>query len=863
MRILLSGALALFSFLAVAQTGTITGKLIDSETKEPLIGATVLVEGTTLGGISDLDGKYIIKNVKVGNVSVRVKYIGYEDVVQQVTVTEGQTTTVPDITLQSTTIGLSEVEVFANIVEDRKTPVAASTIGLTEISEQLGAMQLPELLNETPGIYATQGDGSFGDSYVNIRGFGQEEVLFLINGVPTNDMETGIMYWSNFAGLSEVTRSMQVQRGLGASKLAVNSVGGTINIITNPSEKRKGGQAEVTFGNGTYNNRYRLTLNSGQLKGGWAFTFQGARISGEGMRPGTFVDAWSYFLTASKQLSTNHTLLFTAFGAPATRGRAWNTNTARYEQLGSYLYNGALGYYKGKDYNISQNKSHKPQITLMSLWNINEKMTLTTSGYVSLARVYGTAPLRRSSGEVLDNDGLHDLDSVARINRDNVVTIQNPYGQEFGTSITGAQSKQIIEARYNNHNWYGVISSLNYQLDANTSIVAGVDLRDYRAAHYGQVHDLLGGNFWLDTDVRSNLDNNYLTPNRIARTGDKIRYDYDGVVRWGAAFSQLEKTINQFDIFVSANVSRIQMYRVGNFWSGDYEDNSLGKSDARVFNNYNVKAGVNYKISGRQNVFFNLGRFTRAPFMRNAFEDARYSNTFLRGLTNETVNAVEAGYSYRTSKFRAAVNAYYTQWRDKALVESFVDPQSGTEIYYSIVGQGAIHKGIEFNSRYDLFPGFEIRGMASFGNWEWTENINAVVTDNQGSVIGNVNVYTKGLKVGNAPQTTAFIGGHYKGIKDLYVGFRFNYFGDLYELYDPATRTSEGGQVRQLPDYTMLDVYGGYYFGFGGMRARAAFNIHNLLNQRFIRRSDEAFGVQELYGFPINFNASLTLYFND
>jgi hypothetical protein len=46
------------------------------------------------------------------------------------------------------------------------------------------------------------------------------------------------------------------------------------------------------------------------------------------------------------------------------------------------------------------------------------------------------------------------------------------------------------------------------------------------------------------------------------------------------------------------------------------------------------------------------------------------------------------------------------------------------------------------------------------------------------------------------------------------------------------------------------------------MRARAGFNIHNILNQRFIRRSDEAFGVQELYGFPINFNASLTLYFD-
>jgi iron complex outermembrane receptor protein len=863
MRFLLAGFLFLCSLAATAQTGSLKGKLFDAETKEPLIGATVLVEGTTLGGITDLTGEFLVKNIPAGTRTIRFKYIGYEEITREVTITDGQTTTLEDVALTSTAIGLNEIEVFANVVEDRKTPVAAATIGSLTITEQLGAMQLPELLNETPGIYATQGDGSFGDSYVNIRGFGQEEVLFLINGVPTNDMETGIMYWSNFAGLSEVTRSMQVQRGLGASKLAVNSVGGTINILTNPSEKKKGGQAEVTFGNGTYNNRYRLTLNTGQMKGGWAVTFQGARITGEGLRPGTYVDAWSYFLTASKQLSTNHTLLFTAFGAPADRGRAWNTNTANYKKYDSYQYNSAMGYYNGQMTSWSTNKSHKPQITLTSLWNINERMSLTTSAYVSLARVYGTAPLRRGSSEILTNDGLQDFDAVEAQNVANVVTINNPYGEPFGTTVTGAQSRQIIEARYNNHNWYGVISSFNYQLDPSTNLVAGVDLRDYTATHYGKVHNLLGGSFWLDTDVSSGLDNNMLTPNRIARKGDKIRYNYDGVIRWGAVFAQLEKTIDNFDIFASANVSKIQMYRVGNFWSGDFETNSLGESDKRVFNNYNIKAGVNYRISGRQNVFFNVGRFTRAPFFRNSFEDARYSNTFLKGLKNETVNAVEAGYSYRISRLQVTANLYYTQWKDKALIESFVDPQSGQEVYYSIVGQGAIHKGIELSAKYEVLPGLEVRGMASKGDWEWTENVNAAVTNTTGAVIGEVNIFAKGLKVGNSAQTTAFIGAHYKGLKDAYFGFRYNYYGDLYELYDPATRTSEGGQVRKLPDYSVLDVYAGYYFSLSGMRARAGANVHNLLNKQFIRRSDEAFGVQELYGFPINFNASLTLYFND
>ena len=64
----------------------------------------------------------------------------------------------------------------------------------------------------------------------------------MINGVPVNDMENGSVYWSNWAGLSDVTSAMQVQRGLGASKVAVPSIGGTINIISKSSDVQKGGK---------------------------------------------------------------------------------------------------------------------------------------------------------------------------------------------------------------------------------------------------------------------------------------------------------------------------------------------------------------------------------------------------------------------------------------------------------------------------------------------------------------------------------------------------------------------------------------------------------------------------------------------
>ncbi|EPB65688.1 TonB-dependent receptor plug domain protein, partial [Ancylostoma ceylanicum] len=127
---------------------------------------------------------------------------------------------------------LEEVQVTANLVQDRKTPVAVSTLDKKEIVEELGSQDLPMILNSKPGVHATQQGGGDGDARITIRGFDQRNVGMMIDGVPVNDMENGWVYWSNWFGLDQITQQIQVQRGLGATKLAMPSVGGTMNIVT-------------------------------------------------------------------------------------------------------------------------------------------------------------------------------------------------------------------------------------------------------------------------------------------------------------------------------------------------------------------------------------------------------------------------------------------------------------------------------------------------------------------------------------------------------------------------------------------------------------------------------------------------------
>ena len=89
-------------------------------------------------------------------------------------------------------------------------------------------------------------------------------------------MEWGGVYWSNWAGLSDVTRSMQTQRGLGASKVSSPSVGGTINIVTRTTDQKKGGSVSYGIGNDGMNN-IMFNVSSGLTKSGWAFTLLGGK----------------------------------------------------------------------------------------------------------------------------------------------------------------------------------------------------------------------------------------------------------------------------------------------------------------------------------------------------------------------------------------------------------------------------------------------------------------------------------------------------------------------------------------------------------------------------------------------------------
>ena len=372
--------LLLFAIVGQAQT-QVYGTVLDAETGEPLIGASVYLEEYSMGSVTDFDGRFRFSTRQTGEAHVVASMIGYtnsRNYIQLPALQGGRSVGMAAmdmgvLRLAASTIGLNEANVIASVAIDRETPVAVSTLDARTIQEQLGDKELVETLNITPGVYATKSGGGFGDSRINIRGFDQRNVAVLINGIPVNDMENGWVYWSNWAGLGDAVNTMQVQRGLGASKLAINSVGGTLNIITKATDMKKGGsllQSVTDYG------RYKsmLSLSSGVMKNGWAVSAVGSRTMGNAYVDAAFIDAWSYFLTAAKDFGA-HRLVLTAIGAPQTHGqRRGQLSVDRFNDLNSLGYeahrwNDDWGYLNRggateEVLNSRVNGYHKPRLLL-------------------------------------------------------------------------------------------------------------------------------------------------------------------------------------------------------------------------------------------------------------------------------------------------------------------------------------------------------------------------------------------------------------------------------------------------------------------------------------------------------------------
>ncbi|WP_237277319.1 TonB-dependent receptor [Tenacibaculum ovolyticum] len=813
----------------------LTGLVVD-EMGEPLPGASVVVKGTANGTSTDFDGKFMLKS-KSNSGTIVVSFVGY--LKKEVAYS---TSNLGTINLEPSNV-LNEVVITAtSFAVDRKTPVAVSTIKAEDIETKLGTQEFPEILKSTPGVYATKTGGGYGDSRINLRGFRSENVAVMINGVPVNDMENGAVYWSNWAGLSDVTSAMQVQRGLGASKVAVPSVGGTINIISKSSDAKKGGNVKMSIANDGYQ-KYGMTLSTGLMDNGLAITASAAKVSGDGYVDGLQFEGVNYFLNISKVLNDNHKLSFNVIGAKQTHGQRYNTRTIaqnRATEQGGKRFNPDWGYRNGKVENSSFNFYHKPQISLNHDWTISDRTFVTTAVYAS----FGSGGGRRTEGTgkfTNDDYRLGDVDTPIDFDR---IVAENKANGALGAT-------DVFTASVNEHKWYGVLSTLKTDLSDNLILSTGIDARYYIGSHWYEVTDLLGGQYFLNP--KSN-DNNF---NAALKVGDRYNRDYEGrVLRYGT-FGQLEYSQDNLSVFLSTTISNT---RYGRSSFLDDSSNPNGNVSENInFLGFGTKGGANYNLDDNQNIFANVGYFSRAPFLTGNVFLNKESVELNSEAINEKVFSAEIGYGYRSEKFNANVNVYRTSWLDKSLTARVQDPDNtGEFLEANLPGLDALHQGLEVDFAYKMSDNLTLTGMASLGDWRWKSDVTAEIFDQSGASIKKVEVNATDLKVSDAAQTTFALGLKYKALEKSSIFLDYNYAGDLYSRMD-ITRSVDRKNTWKLPAYHLFDLGLTHGFEIGGFDATLSGKMNNILDVEYI--SDAFDATENIGGVEVHNSTNAGVYY--
>lgn len=231
--------LFLASGVVFAQTGKIAGKITDKESKELLIGATVSIDGTTLGAVSDVNGSFIILSVAPGAYTVKASYVGYQTItVANVRVSSGLTTEL-NFALPSQAVQVPTVEIIAERPLINKDYTNTLKVKTAEEINVLPIRGTADVIGLQASVVKNEGS-----NLLYIRGGRPEEVSYLIDGVSVNNPLSGNAS-ASFTNINQNSiEELQIQTG-GFNAEYGNAMSGVINLNTKSAGSKYTASFEV------------------------------------------------------------------------------------------------------------------------------------------------------------------------------------------------------------------------------------------------------------------------------------------------------------------------------------------------------------------------------------------------------------------------------------------------------------------------------------------------------------------------------------------------------------------------------------------------------------------------------------------
>ena len=556
----ISAIFLLLSHWAIAQNN-IQGLVTDAESNAPLEGATIYLEGTSKGTVTDENGAFQLMNLKQKKASLRISFIGFSSRTISISLPQEEKLVVA---LEPVAITAEEF-IVSGTRASATTPTTFQVIDKETIGKDNLGQDLPLLLNYTPSI-VTHSDAGTGVGYtgLRIRGTDQTRINVTVNGIPLNDAESHGVFWVNMPDFASSVDNIQIQRGVGTSTNGAATFGASLNIQTDT--KREEAYAETDNSYGSFNTRkHTIKAGTGLINDRWAVDARLSQVTSDGYIDRAFSDLKSYFVSGG-YYGDKHVVKVNIFAGKEKTYQAWNgvpeNLLATNRTFNGYTYDNETDNYQQNHYQFIYAG------TLSDNLKANFALHYTAGqGYYEQFR---------------EDDDLED------------------YGFEpIQIGDQAVNSTDIIRRRWLDNDFYGAVFSLNYvSSDGRLDAILGGGANRYDGDHFGEI-------IWMDIAGSINIRDKYY---------DNVAVKDDRNIYMKATYEVGERLYLFGDL---------QVRGIDYSFNGKNND-QRDVSGQQSYTFFNPKFGISYESGNGKTLYASYAVANREP-VRSDFTDSPIS----------------------------------------------------------------------------------------------------------------------------------------------------------------------------------------------------------------------------------------------
>ncbi|MBB6110472.1 iron complex outermembrane receptor protein [Mucilaginibacter lappiensis] len=633
-------AALLLPVVASAQL-SISGKITNT-VGEALPGATVSINNPTASAVADATGKYHFNDLKPGNYTLKVSYIGYQSLTKNVVLGANE---IVNIALSNGTLTAEEVTVSSTRAI-KNSPTAYTNLSKKDLAKNNFGQDLPYMLNQTPSVVVTSDAGAgIGYTGIRIRGSDATRINVTINGIPYNDSESQGSYFVDLPDITSSIDNIQIQRGVGTSTNGAGAFGGSINVQT--TTRRDTAYADINASVGSYGSiKTTASAGTGLLGGHFSLDGRVSRIHSDGYIDRASSNLKSFFVSGA-WYGKNSTLRANVFSGYETTYQAWN-GIADYvigdnTRSDNRTYN-ELGYIDATNSFYKNQVDHYTQNHYQLLYDKKISNKLSFSGALHYTKGKGYYEEYRNA-DSLKNYGIAPI----------VVG---------GNTISATD---LVRRLWLNNDFYGVTYALKYQPQTNLNMTLGGAYNQYKGAHYGDV---------IDVFTPIGLPSNY-------------EYYRDNAKK------------NDFNIFARAewHLDKVLLYADMQYRHIYYSfygiDKNLNNAQQTAeLNFFNPKAGITYQFNEHSNVYASFAVGNHEP-NRDDYVDSPPQNR----PKSENLKDFEAGYRISGPVFTGGINGFYMLYKNQLVLTGALN-DVGSPVRTNV--KDSYRAGLEFDGKVKI-----------------------------------------------------------------------------------------------------------------------------------------------------------------